>query len=100
MNIFSFIHIPSNLTPGLTAGDFALTQHPKVSPGADAGTDGAPQRRVAAHAGDAFVAAAMSAESHGAGSVYILTNATAFPKCIYTLSMLFTHMFNKSLFII
>lgn len=36
----------------------------------------------------------------GAGLVQILTNATAPPKCIYILSVLFTHMFNKSLFII
>lgn len=55
---------------------------------------------MAAHAEDAFMAAANRAKSHGADSEYILTNATAFPKCIYILSMLFTHMFNKSLSII
>ena len=55
---------------------------------------------MAAHAEDAFVAAANRAERHGADLVYILTNATAFPNCIYILSMLFTPMFNKSLFII
>lgn len=55
---------------------------------------------MAAHAEDAFVAAASRAKSHGADLVCILTNATAFPKCIYILSMLFTHMFNKSLLII
>ena len=58
------------------------------------------QGRMAAHAEDAFVAAANRAERHGADLVYILTNATAFPNCIYILSMLFTPMFNKSLFII
>lgn len=55
---------------------------------------------MAAHAEDAFVAAANRAKSHGADLVYIPVNATAFPKCIYILSVLFTHMFNKSLFII
>lgn len=58
------------------------------------------QGRLAAHAEDAFAAAVNRAESQGADLVYVLTNATAFPKCIYILSMLFTHMFNKSLFII
>lgn len=58
------------------------------------------QGHMAAHAKDAFVAAANRAESYWADLVYILTNATAFPKCIYILSMLFTHMFNKPLFII
>lgn len=68
---------------------------PFVSP-----TDGELQGCTAARAGGAFVAAGSGAGIHGAGLVQILTNATALQKCIYILSVLFTHMFNKSLFII
>lgn len=62
--------------------------------------DGDPQGCTAAQARCAFVAAGNGAGIHGAGLVQILINATALPKCIYILSVLFTHMFNKSLFII